>query len=319
MRNSLSAAAVLLALLAWHAPASAEPVKGDFKTSWNTWQTSQKGDWVEMDVGGIIKKVEVLETGNDGKVKYRETITAPGQAPVPREYTRHWSQIRFQVPPENGSTKVTWEEAECELAGTKLKCIIATATTGTEADGVTAGYWYSADVPCGGLIKTTTNGEVAVAVTAFHTAARTAGGEEKKAEPAAAKLSLFFGTVGNFAVYKVTIGDKVSHQRREVIAVENGKARHSAVACDETGKPVDDAKATEAEETETSATTNYGEITDKAAKVKVTAGEFTCEKRTLEKNGDTITAWLYEGMLVRLERTTKAGSATLELVKFQLK
>lgn len=328
MRKLLGAVAVLLALLAWHAPAAAEPVKGDFKTKWNTWQTSQKGDWVEMEIGeGVKKRWDVLETSNDGKVKYRQTTTVKGQEPVVAEVgPKHWTQLRLTMPVENGSTKVEWSEAECELAGVKLKCVIASATSGGGAgkkEGAVSEYWYCAEVPCGGLIKQTTNGVVATAVTAFHSAAKAAGGDtgEKKpdAEPAASTLPRFFKTVGNYAVYKASINGAVTYQRREVIATEAATAKYTTVTCDETGKPIEGAKAVEAQETAESPAKNFGEVAEKDVKIKVAAGEFTCEKRYIERGVDKSTAHVSEGVLVKLERSTAKGGATLELVKLEWK
>ena len=321
MRNALGAAAVLLALLAWHAPAVAEPVKGDFKTKWTTWQTSQKGDWVEMEIGdGLKKRWDVLETSNDGKVKYRETITVKGQEPTVREVpAKHWSALRVTVPVENANTKIEWlTDQDCELGGVKLKCTVARASIGKND---VAEYWYSADVPCDGLIKQTSNGAVSTAVTAFHTEAKSATetGKKPELEPVASSMPRFFKTVGNYAVYKVTISGAVTYQRREVTVAEAASAKYTSVVCDETGKPIEGAKATEIAETAESPAKNFGEVTEKDVKVKVSAGEYTCEKRFKESGVDKSTAFISEGALIKLERSTAKGGATLELIKLEWK
>ena len=150
----------LLALAAVQGTARAQVLDGDFKSGFNTWKTAKASQWAEYSVGGAAIRLEVLEV-KGAVVKARKTTTLPDAEPVSAEFSGAWETLRgaARLP----AAKLTWEEATFKLGGTELACAVARFSK----DGKPASIWFSAKVPCGGAVKTTSNGVDGLLLTGF--------------------------------------------------------------------------------------------------------------------------------------------------------
>ncbi|MBK9973172.1 MAG: hypothetical protein IPP14_00080 [Planctomycetes bacterium] len=315
-RYSLVATATLalLALASSLSPVSAEAAEGDFKEGWNTWKIAQKGDWVEysMDMGNKVKD-EVIEIGEDKKIKYAHTMfSKEGKEQSRKEFTKEWNGIRLMGTP-SPKAQVTWRDDEHKIGAVTLKCKVAQWTVESKKNEI----WYSAGVPCGGIVKQFSDGKDTVWVSSFKSSKASASDTGKAA--GTTNMPRFFAKVGNVAIYKVTSSGKADlYLKREVTAVDADESKYTQALCDAEGTVAEGAKVSEQTQTKAKWDQDYATAKEKDVKIKVTAGEYTCEKFVSELAGTTITSWISDGLLVKL--TTKKGEAesSMELQKLEL-
>lgn len=319
------AALSLLAFVASLAPVSGQDKEGDFP-KWNTWKVAKKGDWVEYTLSfGPKVRFEVLNEPGGGKVKYKhQMFDAAGKETSSKEFEKDWNAIRLQATP-SPRAEVTWREAETELCGHKLKCKIASWQVGKVVDEV----WYSVDVPCGGVVKQTSDGKDTVIMTGFKSAKAEGGATGDKPtgdKPATdAKLPSFLAKVGNTAVYKVTAPTGVSYLRREVTAVEGDTATMEQALCDATGVVAEGAKVNESKVSAAKWAEDYPEASEKGVTIKLGAVEYKCDKFVKESTSMTTTTWISEGVIVKVHVKRDMGpdkpgvETTMELATLTMK
>ena len=324
MRIMLRASALVcvLMLLAWQqTPVQAEPKDGDFASGWNTWKTSAKGDWVEYSIGGNVGIRNEVTEAKDGKISYlKKTLDAEGKETSSKELkNKAWNSIRLQGSlPYKKEHLVEWKKETLELSGTKLECDVAEWALG----GVLTQIFYCKDVPCGGIVKTTSGGADSVWLTSFHTEAAGAVESADTGEANKSEMPKFYATVGNVAVLKISgTGRDDSYQRREVTSAAKVTAQYTIVACDESGEIDPKAKSIDREQTKSDWDETYGKPTESGVTIKVAAGEFKCDvyKTTDEKAGKETTEWISEGAPVKKLIKTKTTETVLELVKIEWK
>lgn len=317
MRYSLIAAATLalIALASTCSPVSAEAAEGDFKGGWNTWKTAEKGDTVEyaMSLGNKVK-FEVIEIGEDKKIRYAHTMfDKEGKEQSRKELTKEWTGIRLMGTP-SPKAQVTWRDDEHKIGAVTLKCKVAQWSV----ESIKNEIWYSAAVPCGGIVKQFSDGKDTVWLSSFKTS-KASGSDTGKPVETATSMPRFFAKVGNIAVYKVsTTGKPEIFLRREVTSVDAEESKYTQAPCDADGTVAEGARVSEQTQTKAKWEQDYATAREKGVKVKVAAGEYTCDAFVAELGGATITTWISEGVLVKL--TSKKGDveSTMELAKLEL-
>lgn len=313
-----AALCLLLALLAWQqSPVSAEAKEGEWAKGWNTWATAQKGDWAEYSMdGGIKVRWEVLKV--DGKnITYKRSTYAKDKLTSEQEQTKAWNAIKLQsrLPYGKDATNTKWSEQTMTLSGVELKCDVADWAIGESASAV----YFCKDVPCGGVVKTTTNGKDSVWLSAF----QKAGAGEVKSDPVPeveSQMPRFYAATGNHIIIKISgTGRDVKFQRRTVTSTAETSAKVSVVACDETGTPDAKAVAGESEITKESWDKDYGKPSEAGVKLKTEAGEFTCDVYKTSDKGKETTEWISEGAMVKKLIKTGSSETVLEAVKLEMK
>lgn len=306
MRNVIRTTGLMgvLALLAWaHTTVSAAPKEGDFSSGWNTWEKAEKGEWAEYAIGdgGASIRQEVIRV-NGGKITYVHKSFMKGKETSSKERTRAWKDIKVQGKlPYGKEDTVKWEEGEVELAGKTIKCTVAKWTIGERATEI----WYSESVPCGGIVKTTTNGADIVWLTDYKSNSDDEG------------LPKFYAAKGNHAVYKITKGEETRYEKREVTEVLDDSAKWTSLACDKTGKGLADAKPAKHEMRQSEWDKLYAKPDKTDIELTTDAGTLVCDKyERANEAGETVTEWYREGLLVKKEVT---GGETCELIKYEMK
>lgn len=326
---SRASAVCLLALLFVAFAAAQEPKEGDFP-SWNTWKIACKGDWVEYAIGdkGVKSagvKYEILDVV-EGVIKYtRTTFDDKGKETLSQPQNRVWNKVRLWfTPPTN--QKVEWRDDTCEIVGVKLKCRVASWKVPKDAaegggDLVTE-YWYSAELPCGGIVKVVSDNVASVWVTGFAFNGKSNRGEDGKPLTATDPMPKFFATAGNVAVYKLMQGGQVvSFQKRTVISADADTSKYQVVRCEADGASIAGAAPLDREQTRKEWHNRYAKtVEEKDQKVKVDAGTFTCNQYRETDMGTTTDTWIGDGVIVRMvSKDPKGVETTLELVKLTLK
>ncbi|MCZ7605001.1 MAG: hypothetical protein M5U25_02800 [Planctomycetota bacterium] len=308
----------VLALLAWHqAPVSAEAKEGEWAKGWNTWATAQKGDWAEYSMeGGNKVRWDVVKV--DGKnVTYKRSTFAKDQLTSEQELTKAWNSIKLQskLPYGKDATNTKWSQQDLVLSGVTLKCDVADWAIGEAASSI----YFCKDVPCGGVVKTTTNGKDVVWLSAF----QKAGAGEVKSDPqpeVKSQMPRFYAAADNHMVLKISgTGRDTKYQRRTVTSAGETSAKVSIVACDETGTPDAKAVASESELTKESWDKDYGKPAETGVKLKTEAGEFTCDVYKTSDKGKEVTEWISEGAMVKKLIKTGSSETVLEAVKLEMK
>jgi hypothetical protein len=129
----------------------------------------------------------------------------------------------------------------------------------------------------------------------------------------------FFAKAGNIAIYKVTTtGRPEIYLKREVTIVGAEESKYTQAPCDAEGAVAEGARVSEQTQTKAKWDQDYATAKETGVKIKVPAGEYSCDKFISELGGATITTWISEGVLVKL--TSKKGDveSTMELSKLEL-
>ena len=322
MRHLLRASALLcvLVLLAWQqaSPVNAEAKEGEWAKGWNTWKTAEKGDWVEYSIGGFVKVRQEVKKADNGKITYEHaTFDGKGKETSRKELTKDWASIKMQGKlPYKKENQVEWKEETLDLEGVKLKCDVAEWALG----GVVAQIYYCKDVPCGGIVKTTSGGKDSVWLTGFHTSKSGEVKEDPDKTATKSQLPRFWGTVGNRAVLKISgTGRDESYQSRKITIVEETSSKYDIVSCSKEGIPLPDAKSIEREQTKADWDKDYGTPDETGVTITVGAGEFKCDvyKEKDESSGKETTEWVSEGAPVKKLIKTRTSETVLELVKIE--
>ncbi|MBX3473633.1 MAG: hypothetical protein KF754_04560 [Planctomycetes bacterium] len=333
-----AAAALLLVCLSVHSAAQDKPE--DFPTKWNTWKTAEKGQWAEYKLAqGNVYKMEVLDVV-DGKVKYQRQdfdkagkpiADANGTPFAPKVFDKPWNQHRVTAAGKDAK----WRDDTLKTCGVELKCRVASWTVGKQTDEV----WYSTDVPCGGIVKQTSGGKKTLWVTGFKgkgkegvaTAEDKAGDagdaatndDDPKENPdnagAKAALPKFLSKVGNYAIYKVNAPTGAMFQRHEVISVEGDTAKFTVATCDENGVVAEGAKPVTREQTAAKWAEEFKSPVEKAIKVSVKAGDYTCDKFERDQGGGKLTNWVSDGVVIKMHFKRDPVETTMELQSLHLK
>jgi hypothetical protein len=328
MQYLIRATAIVLvaALFAIHsATVHAAPKEGDWKGGWNTWKTAKEGDWIEYTIGGFAGvRQEVTKVSGDKVTYSHKTLDKDGNETSVKEYTKAWNAIKLQGRlPYGKEDEVEWTEEEVELGGKTLKCDVASWTAGSGKETARGQIFFCKDVPCGGIVKTVTNGKDSVWIKSFGKAGEEAAnnGEEKDPEPEIeSKLPRFYAAVGNKAVIKISApGRDDSWQLRTIVKVEETVTTWSVVACDKDGNPDGRATPRELEQTKKDWDATYGSPREKDVKLKVEAGELVCEVHVQTEGDKETTDWISEGLPVKRVIKVKGRDTTLELVSFTMK
>ncbi len=315
MRTFLNAAVLLcaLAVLAMHsADICAEPM--DWKNGWNTWKTSHKGDWVEYGSEFFSTRYEVTGVDAGPKISYIfKNFDASGKEISSKQYTnKDWSSIKL-----NGKLpyklEVTWTTSQFTLGGTKLECDVASWVSGQTAQSV----WYSKDVPCGGVVRQTTNGRDIVWLTGFESKRPDA---EAKSSAVPAKLPRFYQTVGNSAVYRISSGDTTAWQLHTVKSIAADHAVYTTVDCDKDGKPLEGKEPAEHKLLESAWKKDHSEAAQIVAELEVAAGTYKDCSVFRYKSGETdVESFVGGGLILKSVRTTGETSVVMELAKVETK
>ncbi|MBE7492851.1 MAG: hypothetical protein HS108_14005 [Planctomycetes bacterium] len=317
IRASGVLAALPLLLLALSAVVCAqEPKEGDFP-KWNTWKVAAKGDWVEYTLSlGPKVRFEVLEEPKNGKVKYsRKMFDADGKETGTAEQELAWNQIRLQATP-SPRAEVTWRDDTTELCGHKLKCRVAS----WRVDKIVDEIWYCVDVPCGGVVKQTSSGADTVVLTGVNSKKLSGTGAAPKQT---VNLPKFLAKVGNSAIYKITGAAGTQWQKREVAAIQGENVTLEQTPCDAEGVVAADAKVSTLQVNGTRWIEDQGEEKGRDIKLTVPAGEYVCTMHVKEGTNMTTTAWVSDGVLIKLhvkrDQGGKTVETTMELAKLSLK
>lgn len=324
MQHFIRASALVfaIALFAMHGTVSADAKEGDWKGGWNTWKTAQAGDWIQYSITGIAgAKQEVSEVKGENITYTHKTLDKNGEETSSKEFTKHWSKIKLQGKLPYGDIDVTWTTAELEFGNEKLACDVAQWSFGKGEDAHMQQIYYCKDVPCGGIVKTTSNGKDIVWMTGYGK-----GGKDVKGaagvEPEAAKSKLprWFATVDNTAVVKISgTGRDASYQLRTVTKVDEEMTTWTSVACDAKGTPDASAKTNEQEQTKEGWDKDYASPSETGVKLKVEAGEFVCDVYKSTTGGREITEWISEGLSVKKVINSSGKETVVELVSFTMK
>ncbi|MCA8947028.1 MAG: hypothetical protein KDB29_12425, partial [Planctomycetes bacterium] len=141
-----------------------EPAGVDFKAGGNTWADSKVGDFVEYTLGpGPRVKFSVTAVSETGDITFDHIIfNDKGEEVANNSRTRAPAKAPMQgrVP---DSIPVTWGAAEYSVGDITLSCTTATWAK----EGSTGAIWFCKDLPCGGIVKTSTDGEDSVWLTSF--------------------------------------------------------------------------------------------------------------------------------------------------------
>lgn len=153
--------ALALALSASYIGAQDAP---DFAAGDNTWANSKVGDWVQYRLkDGPGVRFEVTAIADNGDITFQHTIyDAEGNVRADNSRTRAPAQCPVQQKPP-ADKEVMWGAAEYPLADAPVSCLTARWMS---EDSVTEA-WFSGTVPCGGVVKTATDGQDSVWITAF--------------------------------------------------------------------------------------------------------------------------------------------------------
>ena len=324
MQYFIRATALLfvVALFAIHdTTVHAAPEEGDWASGWNTWKTAAEGDWIQYSISGIVgSRQEVTKVAGDNVTYTHKTLDKDGNVTSSNEFTRRWDKIKVQSKlPYGDDMLVTWTEVEVEIGGKKVTCDVASWNQGKGADAAATEVYYSKDVPCGGIVKTVTNGNAIAWVTAF----KKAGGDAIKEGPkeeVKSELPRFFATVDNKAVVKVSAaGRDDSYQLRTVTSVAETSSKWTVIACDKEGTPDSKGRLLDFEQTKEAWDEDYGKPAETGVTVKVEAGEFVCDLFKSSASGREISEWISEGLSVK--KVIKAGGkeTTIELVSYTMK
>ncbi|MCB9932765.1 MAG: hypothetical protein H6841_05005 [Planctomycetes bacterium] len=307
----------VLALLAWQqAPVQAEPKEGDWKSGWNTWATVKKGDWAEYAMeGGIKVRYEAVKV--DGKkVTYKHATYAKGELTSEKELTKSWESIKLQSKlPYGKDVVIAWSVQDLELSGVPLKCDVAEWTIGEASSAI----YFCKDVPCGGVVKTVTNGRDIVWLCGFFKE----GGTEVKADPVkevVSQMPRFYANSGNYLVVKLSgTGRDETYQRRTVSDAAETSAKLTVVVCDKEGTPDAKAKSSESELTKEAWDKDYGKPSEKGVKLTVGAGEYVCDVYKTNADGREVTEWVSDGAMLKKVIKTKTGETVLEAIQLEMK
>lgn len=318
MHHLIRASALLfaLALLAWQSPqVDAEPKEGDWKSGWNTWAKAVEGDWAEyaMD-GGFGIKQEVVKVSGDN-VTYLHKTLMKGKETSSRERTRDWKSIKLQGRlPHGRENQVQWKDAEVELDGETLTCTVASWAIGEASTEI----WYSKQVPCGGIVKTVTNGKDSVWLTKFKSSMKDDNGDEDKAVES--ELPSFYATKGNYAVYQVTDRGRNSFVRHEITAVEKESSTWTSVKCNKAGDPELGEEPEEHKLTKKDWDAKYTEPKSTGQELETEAGDFECDVfEHTDDEGVKTTEYVVDGLVVMKVVKGERGSETWLLVKHEMK
>lgn len=133
----------------------------DFAKGANTWAASKTGDWVEYRLStGQTVRYEVISVAEAGVTYARVTRGTDGTEIARNETTRAANACPMQGKPGAGAR---WETQPYAMAGQSLACLVASWVV----DGSNGAIWYHAEVPCGGIVKTTTDNTDSVWLTAY--------------------------------------------------------------------------------------------------------------------------------------------------------
>ncbi|MBZ0136080.1 MAG: hypothetical protein K8I27_06885 [Planctomycetes bacterium] len=140
------------------------PPATDFKSGGNTWGASNVGDWVLYQLKeGPGVRFEVTAIAENGDITFQHTIYNPqGEVVADNARTRTPGDapVQQRVPRDKD---VQWSEDTYLMEGLELA-----ALTGkwTSEESVTE-VWFSDKVPCGGVLKTATDGTDSVWLKGF--------------------------------------------------------------------------------------------------------------------------------------------------------
>lgn len=319
MRYLLGATAfvVLLALFAIQpTTVHAAPAEGDWKGGWNTWATAAEGDWAVYAMeGGITVRWEVKKV--DGtKVTYTRTTFSKGTQSGQRELTRDWNKIKLQAAmPYGKQIVVEWEDEDMKLGEAVLSCQSAAWTIEKTSQKV----YYCKDVPCGGVVKTMTDGKNIVWLTTYGKAGQAEVTTDEPEAAAKTKMPRFYASVNNYVVIKISPPQRdPSYQLRRITDVGELASKYSIVGCEVDGIPKANEAPRELEQTKEEWDKVYAKPVETGVKLKIGEVELTCDVFK-ETTGDReVTEWVSEGLSVKKVIKTKAGETVMEVVSYHM-
>jgi hypothetical protein len=345
--HTLTRCFLLLGCLAVAGVVSAQD-RGDWAKGWTTWSEAKVGDWVEQSIGTFARARFEVTAVSGGRVSYTHTTyNAAGEKTAERNRTQLLRDLpRARLPAANLGVVVEWSKQETVIGQVKLECDVASWEAPDDKGGFTRmSIWYSTQVPCGGMVKTTTGGVTTVWVINFKTEdmakpARAANDSDEgqgstaedeakpQTEPATgdgetveSKLPRFFAHAGNHVVLQLSRGgDVVSHQRREVtqVAAEVFTVI-TTTPSDEEGRAQPNSRQLTAEQTLAAWQETYKEPAEKGVAIKTPAGEFTCDMFKRTEGGREITEWISQGLTVRMIVKAGGQETLLEAIKVEMK
>jgi len=297
-----------------------EAKEGDFP-AWNTWKLACKGDWIHYDIGGMAgSKYEILDVA-DGKVSYvRISYDSKGKETNRHPLNLAWDRIRLPTAMPK-AYKVEWRDDSDKVCGIDVKCRVARYTTKSDTGGEQLNeLWYSADLPCGGMVKTIIAGSQTLTVNGFAFNGKSNRGEDGKPLTVADPMPRFYAKAGNESVYKISRNDKhLMYQRRTVSSTDADIAKYEVTACDAEGNVAENATKRQLEQARRTWHADYKDPVEKDVKLKVQAGEFTCNVYKADDLGAEVRTWISDGVIVKTVRTKDGEATVMELVKLTLK
>ncbi|MBX3461260.1 MAG: hypothetical protein KF696_15045 [Planctomycetes bacterium] len=162
MRMMFPVAVALLFGALTVSPTAAQPA---FKDGGNTWAQSKVGDYVQYQLAaGLTVTYEVMAIAEDGTLTIEiANFSAEGTELSRRQIQRTPDKAPVQAKPPAAGMPAKWTTAEYEMAELKLPCDVV-SFAGAEANGET---WFSTQVPCGGVVKSATDGQDTVWLVGF--------------------------------------------------------------------------------------------------------------------------------------------------------
>ena len=325
MQHFIRATALIfvVALFAMHnTTVHAEAEEGDWAGGWNTWKDAKVGDWIEYSITGVAgTRQEVIKVSGDNITYVHKTFDKKGKETSSNERTRTWKKIKVQGKLPYGDIDVVWKTSTLQFGDEKIECDVASWTIDGGSEMTSQEIYFSKQVPCGGVVKTTTNGKDMVWMTGYgKEGAEVKGAAGEETAPAKSKLPRFYAAVDNSAVVKISgTGRDASYQLRTVIKVEEEMTTWTVVACDKEGTPDANSAAKEILQTKEGWDKDYGSPSETGVTLKVEAGEFKCDVFKSESSGRETTEWISEGVSVKKVIKSKGKETTIELVSVRMK
>ncbi len=159
------AAALCIAAMLVNPTLAQDAPGGAFKDGWNTWSETKVGDYVQYRLAaGLTVTYELKAIAADGTLTIEiANFSAEGGELSRREIQRSADKAPVQAKAPGAEIATLWGTAEYEMADIKLPCDTVTWT----GDKVTGSTWFSRSVPCGGVVKSGTDGADTVWLVGF--------------------------------------------------------------------------------------------------------------------------------------------------------
>lgn len=159
------AVALCLAAMLVNPTVAQDAPGGTFKDGWNTWSDTKVGDYVQYRLAaGLTVTYELKAIAADGTLTIEiANFSAEGGELSRREIQRTADKAPVQAKAPGAEIAAQWGTTEYEMADIKLPCETVTWT----GDKITGSTWFSRGVPCGGVVKSGTDGADTVWLVGF--------------------------------------------------------------------------------------------------------------------------------------------------------